>query len=58
MKKRGGHPLAARIKRLMQTDEDVGKIAQATPALIGAREIPGPGKLRGVAGARRRGGAC
>lgn len=29
------NPLANRIKRLMQTDEDVGKIAQAAPALIG-----------------------
>lgn len=29
------HPLAARIKRLMQTDEDVGKIAQAAPSLLG-----------------------
>jgi hypothetical protein len=29
------HPLAARIKKLMQKDEDVGKIAQATPLLIG-----------------------
>lgn len=28
------HPLAARIKRIMQTDEDVGKIAAATPILI------------------------
>ncbi len=33
--KRKTHPLAPRIKRLMQTDEDVGKIAQATPHLIG-----------------------
>eukprot|EP00983_Pelagomonas_calceolata_P034353 1076363-Pelagomonas_calceolata.AAC.2 len=30
-------PLAARIKKLMQADEDVGKIAQATPTLLGAR---------------------
>jgi hypothetical protein len=29
------HPLAARIKRMMQTDEEVGKIAQATPVMIG-----------------------
>lgn len=29
------HPLAARIKRVMQADEDVGKIAQATPFLMG-----------------------
>jgi hypothetical protein len=28
-------PLAARIKKLMQADEDVGKIAQATPTLLG-----------------------
>jgi hypothetical protein len=33
---RKGHPLAARIKKMMQTDEDVGKIAQATPIMIGA----------------------
>lgn len=33
---RKGHPLAARIKKMMQTDEDVGKIAQATPVMIGA----------------------
>lgn len=32
---RKGHPLAARIKKIMQTDEDVGKIAQATPIMIG-----------------------
>jgi hypothetical protein len=30
------HPLAARIKKLMQADEDVGKIAQGTPVMIGA----------------------
>jgi Histone-like transcription factor (CBF/NF-Y) and archaeal histone len=35
-KARKPNPLANRIKRLMQTDEDVGKIAQASPALIGA----------------------
>jgi hypothetical protein len=29
------NPLAARIKRLMQKDQDVGKIAQATPVVIG-----------------------
>lgn len=33
---RKANPLANRIKRLMQTDEDVGKIAQASPVLIGA----------------------
>lgn len=27
--------LASRIKRIMQADEDVGKISQATPVLIG-----------------------
>jgi hypothetical protein len=27
--------VAARIKRLMQADDDVGKIAQATPVLMG-----------------------
>jgi hypothetical protein len=30
------HPLAARIKRVMQADDEVGKIAQATPFLMGA----------------------
>ena len=34
------HPLASRIKRVMQTDEDVGKIAQATPHLIGVPPPP------------------
>lgn len=29
-------PLATRIKKLMQADEDVGKISQATPVVIGA----------------------
>ncbi|KXZ48608.1 hypothetical protein GPECTOR_26g511 [Gonium pectorale] len=28
-------PLATRIKKMMQTDDDVGKISQATPILIG-----------------------
>ncbi|KIZ06617.1 Dr1-associated corepressor [Monoraphidium neglectum] len=28
------HPLAARIKRVMQADDEVGKIAQATPFLM------------------------
>ena len=38
MVKRGGlHALSARIKRLMQKDEQVGKIAQATPVMIGER---------------------
>jgi hypothetical protein len=32
---RKAHPLAARIKKMMQTDDDVGKIAQATPVMIG-----------------------
>ncbi|KAF6252925.1 histone-fold-containing protein [Scenedesmus sp. NREL 46B-D3] len=31
---RKAHPLAARIKKMMQTDDDVGKIAQATPVMI------------------------
>ena len=36
MVKRGGsHALGARIKRLMQKDDQVGKIAQATPVVIG-----------------------
>lgn len=34
-----GGPLAARIKRIMQKDEDVGKIAQATPVLIGGETM-------------------
>lgn len=29
------HPLAPRIKKMMQADEDVGKIAQAAPVLLG-----------------------
>lgn len=29
--------LQARIKRMMQSDEDVGKVAKASPVLIGAR---------------------
>ena len=28
--------LHARIKKMMQSDEDVGKVAKASPALIGA----------------------
>ena len=31
---RKGHPLAARIKRLMQKDDEVGRIASVTPILI------------------------
>lgn len=31
------HALASRVKRIMQADEDVGKIAQATPILIGEK---------------------
>eukprot|EP00798_Chlamydomonas_sp_ICE-L_P010376 gene10376-8316_t len=34
MNRRKPCPLASRIKKLMQKDEDVGKIAQATPVLI------------------------
>ena len=37
MKGRKSCPLASRIKKLMQLDEDVGKISQATPILIGGR---------------------
>ncbi|KAH3661650.1 hypothetical protein OGAPHI_006500 [Ogataea philodendri] len=29
------HFPAARIKKLMQTDEDIGKVAQATPVAVG-----------------------
>jgi hypothetical protein len=36
MKKPRSNPLIARIKRVMQADEDVGKIAAATPFMIGA----------------------
>ena len=28
------NPLAGRIKKVMQTDEDVGKIAQGAPVLM------------------------
>jgi hypothetical protein len=28
------NPVAARIKKMMQADDDVGKIAQATPVLV------------------------
>ena len=51
--KRKTHPLAPRIKRLIQSDEDVGKIAQATPHLIGMARLtappppPPPGSLSG-----------
>lgn len=31
--------LASKIKKLMQSDDDVGKIAQATPCLIGVLTI-------------------
>uniref|UniRef100_A0A061RPN9 Dr1-associated corepressor n=2 Tax=Tetraselmis sp. GSL018 TaxID=582737 RepID=A0A061RPN9_9CHLO len=34
MKGKKPHPLAARIKRIMQKDDDVGKISQASPLLI------------------------
>jgi hypothetical protein len=46
--KKKGHPLAARIKKMMHKDEDVGKLAAATPVLLGAS--------RGRAGAARRRG--
>ena len=29
------NPLAGKVKKLMQTDEDVGKIAQGAPLLLG-----------------------
>jgi hypothetical protein len=32
---RKAHPLAARIKKMMQKDNEVGKISQATPVMIG-----------------------
>ncbi|WAR57861.1 hypothetical protein PtB15_5B91 [Puccinia triticina] len=36
MKKKGGSSRfpVARIKKIMQADEDVGKVAQATPLLV------------------------
>jgi hypothetical protein len=40
------HPLAARIKRVMQADEEVGKIAQATPFLMGEPAGAGAALLR------------
>ncbi|KAJ9534672.1 hypothetical protein QJQ45_002957 [Haematococcus lacustris] len=51
MKNKKSCPLAARIKKLMQADEDVGKIAQATPVMMGTRSIlVGPGHVRPVTG--------
>ena len=35
MKSKKACPLASRIKRLMQKDDDVGKIASASPIMIG-----------------------
>lgn len=40
------HPLASRIKRVMQADDEVGKIAQATPFLVGEGEGRGAEALR------------
>lgn len=37
--KKSSHPLAARVKRMMQADEDIGKIAQASPVLVGENAI-------------------
>ena len=37
---RKGHPLAARIKRLMQKDDEVGRIASVTPILISTNGVP------------------
>ncbi|KAJ9534877.1 hypothetical protein QJQ45_029565, partial [Haematococcus lacustris] len=51
MKNKKSCPLAARIKKLMQADEDVGKIAQATPVMMGTRSIlVGPRHVRPVTG--------
>lgn len=36
---RGKNVLASRVKRVMQGDEDVGKIAHASPVLVGAFEL-------------------
>jgi hypothetical protein len=33
--KKKGHPLAARVKKMMHKDEEVGKLAAATPVLLG-----------------------
>ena len=33
--KKSTHPLAARVKKIMQADDDIGKIAQASPVLVG-----------------------
>ena len=35
------NPLAGRIKKVMQTDDDVGKIAQGAPLLLGMLFIDG-----------------
>lgn len=32
----------ARIKRIMQADEDVGKVAQVTPVVVGKSLLPAP----------------
>jgi hypothetical protein len=45
-------PLATRIKKMMQTDDDVGKISQATPVLIGAWGGCQPPALVGFAAPR------
>ena len=37
--KKSTHPLAARVKKMMQADEDIGKIAQASPVLVGEYAI-------------------
>lgn len=34
------NPVAARIKRMMQADDEVGKIAQATPVLVCTSSAP------------------
>lgn len=36
MSKKKADPLASRIKKMMQKDEDVGRINAATPSTIGA----------------------
>ena len=47
--------LQARIKKMMQSDEDVGKVAKASPVLIGARKAGDAG--RAVHGGAERHGA-
>ena len=40
------NPVAARIKKMMQADDDVGKIAQATPVPVSYTHLTLPTILR------------